>query len=148
MTAVEFKPPSSLEEAEALRHALTLDVQSIQAQLGDKQRTDKSGRRLRSAEYNTWKKHATYNLNQKLAELRFVKSWIRDHRRISASANVEVKEPPPVNQALGHLKNLYAILTDLRGEDVEFDPEEAIKISAAKDFLLRLGIAEPAKETP
>jgi hypothetical protein len=147
MTDPEFKSPETIEEAESRRHALTLDVQSIQAQLGDKQRTDKSGNRLRSTEYNTWKKHATYNLNQKLAELRQVKAWIQQHRRELISANVEVERPPAINQALGHLQNLCSILEDLRGDEVDFDPDEAVKISAAQDFLRHLGIANTAKET-
>lgn len=147
MTDSEFKTPDTIEEAESRRGALTLDVQSIQAQLGDKQRSDRNGTRMRATEYNTWKKHATYNLNQKLAELRLVKAWIQKHRRTLASAHTEVENSPPVNQALGHLRNLCSILKALREDEVDFDPEEAIKIAAAQTFLRGLGL-ETTEKTP
>jgi len=73
----------TLEEAEEFRQELTLEVQNIQAQLGDKQRTDDDGHRLTSTEYWAWKKKAQHALNQKLSELREVKKWMREKNAVT-----------------------------------------------------------------
>lgn len=70
----------TIEEAELHRQRLTLEVQTIQAQLGDRRRVDEHGKRLTSNEYWQWKRRATHALNRKLEELRAVKSWIKDNR--------------------------------------------------------------------
>jgi len=132
----EFSLPTCIEDAESRRAQLTRDVQEIQAQLGDKQRTDSDGRRLTSAQYWDWKKRAQHRLNQKLAELRAIKQWIRDYRRLSAPP----LEPATVDQNLGeHLGRLVIILDRLKEEDVDFDREETIQIEAARACLRRLG---------
>jgi hypothetical protein len=135
-----FEIPKSLDEAETLRAQLTNDVQSIQAQLGDKQRTDEEGRRLTSKEYWAWKKRAQHALNQKLDELRFIKNWIRERRHAMTAVGIRVDHPPPVEEALGHLRALCTLLDSLRLEDVDFDPEETTQIDAAREFLVRVGV--------
>jgi len=116
------------EEAEAFRQELTLEVQNIQAQLGDKQRTDDDGRRLTSAEYWTWKKKAQHALNQKLAELREVKKWMREKNAGSAGFTL--------HRAIEHVQNLCELVSKLQefgiAEQAELFDE---KIDAAKDFL-------------
>jgi len=113
-------------EAESLRAELTGDVQSIQAQLGDKQRIDDEGRRLSSQEYWTWKKKAHHALNQKLEDLRAVKLWMRENR----------PEPTvPSLDAQAHLTKLHAIVSTLMGEGVEFEVVEKEQIVAAGHYL-------------
>jgi hypothetical protein len=111
----------TLADAEERRQQLTLEIQGIQAQLGDRQRTDDQGRRLSSNEYWAWKKRAQHALNQKLDELRLVKSWIRENQR----------ETPAVELAR-HIGVLCQLFDELKTEDVEFDLDELDKIDAAR----------------
>ena len=117
--------PKDLAEAEQLRQELTLDIQRIQAQLGDRQRTDEQGRRLSTKEYWAWKKRAQYVLNEKLVELRSLKAWIRRN------------EHPTKEDASFHLTKMVDILVTLQNEDVEFSPTERSAIEEAHRFLQR-----------
>ncbi len=116
---------TTLAEAEERRQQLTLEIQGIQAQLGDRQRTDESGRRLTSSEYWSWKKKAQYALNQKLDELRSIKNWIKDLKA------------PAEETLLQHVHVLCQILDVLKAEGVEFDDAEWSKVDAAKAALTR-----------
>lgn len=131
--------PSSLTEAEEQRQRITLEIQGIQAQLGDKQRTDETGNRLEASEYWAWKKRAQHALNQKLDELRTLKAWIKEHR---PSSYDEVMRSPVESQIDGivvHLANLCGILLNLKNEDVDFDQDELVKIEMAQRTLVLLG---------
>ena len=131
------KESASLEQAEVLRAKLTADIQGIQAQLGDRQRTHEDGRRLTSKEYWSWRRQAQYSLNKKLGELRNVKGLIRAKKSPASSAAKEAAGTEETN----HLNNLHDILFPLVDEGVfEFSREELEQIDAAKDFLLRAGI--------
>lgn len=125
-----------MDEAEALRQQLTLDVQSIQAQLGDKQRTDEAGNRLDSREYWAWKKRASHALTLKLNELRAVKAWIREHRK-------EISPPVTGAETVAHLRNLMTIISAARADEVDFEPYELSQIEAAELHLYRLGVPNP-----
>lgn len=127
-----FIEPTSLDEAEKLKAGLTSDVQTIQAQLGDKQRVDDDGRRLSAREYWTWKKRAQHALNQKLEDLRAVKLWIRDNRQ-------DAPHEPLASEAVTHATNLYKILEELVSDGVELEKDEATKTAAAQVFLRRIG---------
>lgn len=120
--------PTSPEEAERRRHQLTLDVQSIQAQLGDKQRTDEQGRRLSQKEYWAWRKRAQHSLNKKLDELRLVKAFLREHRR---------QRHLGPDGALAHLRELYFLAVDIQ-KRVNLSDLEMRKIDAAGLFLNRI----------
>lgn len=121
--------PSTLEAADQRRQELTLEIQSIQAQLGDKQRTDETGRRLGAQEYWAWKKRAVHALNEKLAELRAIKNFIQRARSGSSEGDAVI-----------HLHRLYRILLTMKTEDVDFDPVEVTQLEAAERCLRRLGI--------
>lgn len=125
------EPPKTLTEAEARRKELIAEVQGIQAQLGDKQRTGKDHRRLSPKEYWTWRKKAQAALNHKLSLLRQTKAWIREHRQNNL---------PPIDpiSAVGYLSNLYQIIMTLKDEEVDFDEDEEREIDAAGAFLGRV----------
>lgn len=108
---------------------LTAEIQEIQEQLGDKQRTDELGRRLTSREYWTWRKRATHALNQKLDELRTVKNWIRDNRAGT------VDDTP-----LAHLHRLYRILSTLREQAVDLKDAELVQLEDAGRCLQHHGV--------
>lgn len=129
MTTDETLAPTTLEKAELLRQELTLDVQSIQAQLGDRQRTDDDGNRLSTSEYWQWKKKAQHALNQKLVSLREVKTWIRDQRNSFY---------PSAREAVGHVESLCSIAEALASYgELPLESSEQKQIDAAKDFLSR-----------
>lgn len=135
----------NIETAERVHQELIEDVQNIQTQLGDRRRTDEHGDRLGIKDYWAWRRRAQQALTKRLAELRAVKAWIREHRQ--ATNDLEDKD------AIQHLQQLCAILDELREEDVEFDSEESTQIAAAKDFLRRAGVkhetaAKPSEEKP
>ena len=135
----ETPTTTTLEEAEQVRQELTLDVQSIQAQLGDRQRTDDDGNRLSTADYWQWKKKAQHALNQKLSHLREIKAWIRDQRNASY---------PSVREAVGHVENLCTYVDSLVDHDiVALAESEKPKIDAAKDFLSRAKAITAKQET-
>jgi len=123
----KFVEPTTLEEAEQLRKQLTLDVQSIQAQLGDRQRTDESGVRLSGTGYWAWKKKAQYVLNQKLDDLRTVKAWIRTNR------------PAPNHlagyQAIEHLRRLSDVMEKFSDK---LDAKGQTELQEARQFLAQL----------
>lgn len=130
--------PVSLADAEVRRQQITLEIQGIQAELGDKQRTDETGRRLTAQEYWAWKKRAQHDLNQKLDELRTLKAWIKEQR----TPYEEAARAPMDEQSealVERLADLYRIMVDLRNEDVDFDPGELDKIEAAGRTLRSLG---------
>ena len=121
-----FEAPVDLEEAEKQQRELTLDVQTIQQQLGDRQRTDKNGNRLSRKDYWAWKKQAQFVLNQKLATLRSVKAWIREHR---PTLNLSVAQ-----QSTSHLRRLVEVLAAL-GEETDLEKDELEALEAAQLFL-------------
>ena len=120
----------TFEEAENFRQEITLEVQNIQAQLGDKRRTDDDGRRLTSAEYWAWKKKAQHALNKKLSELREVKKWMREINAHRAGSKLR--------EAIGHVKKLSSLVDALVSYgELELEISEQEQIDAAKDFLRR-----------
>lgn len=122
-----FDPPLNLEAAESLRDELAKEVQRIQSQLGDKQRTDSTGRRLSSKEYWAWRRQASHALTEKLDQLRQVKSWIRDFRR-----GGPVDEHP----AVVHLRAMMIIIEDM--EECDLDPDELAQVESCRDYLRSL----------
>ena len=123
--------PTSLADADEQRRRLTTEVQELQAQLGDRQRSDNAGRRLGTQEYWSWKRQARDLLTQKLTDLREVKDWIRDNRHALPPGPLS----PDAFAFVGQLESLYLILRDLRNEDVDFDQAEIDKIEAARMLL-------------
>ena len=106
-----------------------LEIQSIQSQLGDKQRADKDGRRLDPHEYWAWRRHAVHALNLKLDESRSIKAWIRVNRTPTEAVSAPV-----------HIHRLYKILCVLVAEDVELEAAELAQMEAAASFLRVVGI--------
>lgn len=121
--------PTSVEEAEARREALTLQVQDLQAQLGDKQKTDQHGRRMSSKNYWAWRSDAQQTLNAKLGELRAVKAWLRARGRQG-----------PADPSIQHLTNLFLLVDQLIKEDsVELNQAEYALVQNAGTHLRQLG---------
>ena len=133
--------PEDLDEATDLLSQVTLDVQEIQDQLGDRQRTNEEGDRLSPHDYQTWRKKANHALTLKLNQLRKLKSWIKKKRRDDKS--------PSVQEAIEHLENVCDTVTSLEAFDI-VEQKELFdgKIDAAKDFLRRAKSNNLTKEKP
>ena len=76
MNTYKQRAPRSLEEAKERKRNLISEIQTIETQLGSKTRKD----HLHSDpnEYYQWRTNAQRALNARLAELRFLKGWIKD----------------------------------------------------------------------
>lgn len=125
-----FNEPTSIGDADLRRQALIGEIQTIQAQLGDRHRTDKQGRRLPSHEYWDWSRKARYSLNLRLEELRSIKDWIKSRRPPDIQGNISEL----------HLKNLYLIAREAMDDGVEFNELEQQTIISAGEFLLQNGV--------
>lgn len=68
--------PSSIEEAVDRRHRLQKEVEKLQEQLSEKNRTDVSGRRLDEADYNRWRRTTIAAMHERQQELRDLRAWL------------------------------------------------------------------------
>jgi len=126
-------PKTQLEMAEADRQKIVLEVQEIQAQLGDRQRTDDTGNRIPAAEYWKWKRAAQHTLTCRLGDLRAAKSKVRTLRDEEWNSR-----PVPASQDADLVvKSLLEILDAFAEED--FDSGEKEAIASAKSYLARGG---------
>jgi len=124
--------PTSVEEAEARREALALQVQDLQAQLGDKQKTDQHGRRMSSKDYWAWRADAQQTLNAKLGEIRAIKAWLRARGRQGAGS---------VDPSVQHLTSLFLLVDQLIKEDsVELNQAEISLVQNAGAHLRQIGV--------
>lgn len=73
MAEPTWTPPSSLEEAEQRKAALIGEIETINAQLGNR---DSS----RRSDYWSWRQKVKWAGSQKLRELRQVKLWISQNK--------------------------------------------------------------------
>lgn len=123
----DYTEPKTIEEAEQRRMELGTHITSIQAQLSSRNQTDKSGQRVSSFDYWTWRKNATCALTHKVHELRLVKTWITAHYRDSRSrvvAGVGNHEGIPIrNHAKKHLRDLCAYTESLEDRIAELVAE-------------------------
>lgn len=130
MAREEFVPPQSIEEAEERRQQLIQRIQEIQADLGNRNRTDPSGARIRSQDYWSWKKKAVDKLTILQTELRRVKQWITQHNNAERP-----HEPRPLETPIELLRDAYVLLYRLREEGVELNAEEEDVLDGLRDFL-------------
>lgn len=98
-----WEAPESLERAEIQLEETTNDIQRIQAQLSDRDKTDASGRRVSVIEFHQWRKKATYALAARLREQRRLKRWIQEHRRIAHEAQTRTDRPRNVVELVAAL---------------------------------------------
>ena len=86
MTIEELQAPlpNSCEELEALRSDIIDDKERIQADLGDRNRTNPDGSRMSEYEYWGWRKRALNALNAHNSALRDVNVALKEARRANA----------------------------------------------------------------
>lgn len=123
--------PKTLEALDAERSRLVLDLQDIQAQLANKNATDKDGNRIPEHQYHEWRLRAVQAqaifqkrlvlLNQRIKELR--------RERLVTKGAVDSADP------MAHLAALHGLCRRLIGDGVDFTPEERALIDGAQHFL-------------
>lgn len=122
------RPVTDLEEA---YQKAVGEVQGLQAQLGDRNRTNGEGNRLSDHEYHAWRSRANVALRHMLERQRGLKEALKTARRRfnpDTMLATELKTP----EALIHAA--LATLRKLSGE-VEMEPEEQRVIDALDVYL-------------
>ena len=76
-----FADPVSVGEGEQRSTALLKEIETIQVQLGDHNRTNTDGVRLTQGEYWEWRKKANRARMMKLWEYRQIKAWMKNKAR-------------------------------------------------------------------
>ena len=120
------KKQEELDVAEKQRQDITLEIQEIQTQLGNKQKTNEKGKRLSPNEYWAWKTTTQEELNTKLGQLRTLKTKTRELR-------VSMYEPH--SHSCKIIKSLLLIVETVEDEDLSTQEKE--DISAARRFVTR-----------
>lgn len=119
MTPYTFVIPKSLAEAEERILSVTYNVQNIEGQLADRNRTMAGGVRLDAKAYHAWRAKTITALKFQAAELRSLKQWVKIARAnaVFAQQKIDPKDPKSLIVAGARL------LTRLRSE-VDLDPDE------------------------
>jgi hypothetical protein len=86
---IDGVPALSTPEIEALMAALLAEVQEIDVQLGDRNRTDSTGQREGSVEYWTWRSKASTARNKKMQQYRALKQELKER---NTRAGVQVAQ--------------------------------------------------------
>lgn len=102
---------SRTDELKEKRLVLTSQIAQIQDQLGEKHRTDNTGRRLTSEEYWDWHRRAKYNLRERMDELRRL------------NLEIEREEGDKGSPLPGVVIRAYELLEGL-SQEVSFDDNE------------------------
>ena len=116
----------SLDELVQHGQELLVEIQNIQTQLGDRNKSTADGSRLDEKEFWEWRQKAKIALNIKLDQYREVKKQIRIRKAMSRlsvgfsdvrDALGVVEDRSKESQSL--LRRAYAIIADLEEEDDE-----------------------------
>lgn len=88
MSTFTFDPPATVAEAEERLLTCAAQVQDIQAQLADKNRTDPdTGRRLLEHEWHEWRKRAVFALGRRQMETKALRQWLAAQARAARVAH-------------------------------------------------------------
>lgn len=71
-----FVAPKTSVDANERKDKLQAEIETLQAELADKDPRDSAGRRVPHEEYNAWRTSRIRMLNSKQQELRCVKRWL------------------------------------------------------------------------
>lgn len=136
----EFREPGSLADGEALRIRLTREIESIQSQLGDRDRTDENGDRLSSSQYWEWRKKAQHSLHLKLTELRGLKQWLRKKRFENSDKFPGNVTPSLFEEAVSLLSEMHQLAKAALQRNPDRDVQT--KLDATQAFLDRVHTGE------
>lgn len=124
-------PPISIEDAENQILALLVDINEIEAQLGDRDKKDSTGSRLWGEDYWSWRTKANSARVAKINHRAKLKKWIKDQRQ-------NVRENMAEEAKSSGLQGLIVATTDLlhklASEGVEFTDQEQGLIDALTEY--------------
>lgn len=112
-----FQTPQSIEDAERRHGTLVVELHNIEAQLGNRNATGPDGQRKDSSEYWDWRNRAIIARKHVLAEMRALKAWIKEQRRVrihdrAANEGYDARDPESL------LRAAYHLMGDVEGDDV------------------------------
>ena len=131
---IEFEVPSDLKRARDRKSTLQDEVETIQYQLSNKNRTDDEGNRLPSKKYHRWRHYAVKALLSKKTELRFLKRWIADRQQTLTAGKFDI-DPDSDKSLLAAASNL---LQEKIQEGSEFSELELELANLIRDRVLRI----------
>lgn len=143
MSEYVFVEPATLSEAQARYLALTAEVQDIDAQLSNRNRTNAAGWRLDDREWHEWRHRAVFAKRFKVDEMRRLKAWMKERynavdrpeSRQRAMAEYDATNP------LSVLAALRAAVQDMATNGVELTVREQRILDAARALLREHGVA-------
>ena len=124
--------PASIEGAEERVEEVVQQIQSIDAQLRNRERINPhTGEEWSREEYNDWRLRAMRAKMYATKELRFLKRWVRQERtRYNAKAiNVDFDNPKSLIHAA------YVLLCSLIKQGIEFTDEERELVDILDKYL-------------
>jgi len=130
---IKFDPPSTIEEARERKATLQDDIEAIQYQLSEPNKTDDEGNRLPPEKYHKWRRQAVKALTAKKRELRFVKRWIRDRQKQRAARMFDI-DPDDESDLLVAANNL--LTQKIQEDGCEFTDAELLLANTIRDHVL------------
>lgn len=133
-----FIPPTTLDEAEAIKNSLITDIEGIQIQLGNRAADLKEFGPLADPDYHSWRRRAKDALQIKKGQLRDVKQWIKTERAAMIHRKVEGHD------AVGLLVLLYDTAKDLafKAPLGMTTPDHWQVLDMVRDYLREQGLME------
>ena len=129
---IDFDIPTDLESARERKADLQDDIEAIQHQLSEPNKTDDKGKRLSSEKYHKWRRQAVKALTAKKRELRFVKRWIRDRQKQRAARMFDI-DPNDKDDLLLAASNL---IQSKIAEGCEFEDAELLLANTIRDRVM------------
>lgn len=116
---------NSIDEAEAERVRLVLEIQHIDMQLSDKNRGDAMGQREASFDYHAWHRKAVGAKYHLTAELQVIKLWMKQHRTASPSGKT----------AFVLIRDAVELLRRLQANGVDLDESELRLVDELAEYV-------------
>ncbi len=133
MTEVTINSEETLQAAEDRYQTVVSEVQSIQNQLGDRNRQTANGERAASKEYWAWKTKASTAMRFLLEEQRMLKSAIKAYNRQSLRSEIYPTVDP--KDALSLIAHSHKLFRKLAAEGVELDLTEQALIDSLRWYV-------------
>lgn len=76
---IDYDAPQTAREARQRVNQYVSEIQSIEAQMADRNKGNAAGKRFNAKQYAAWRKNALNALAAKQKQLRLTKAWLREH---------------------------------------------------------------------
>lgn len=138
----EYIDPQSIDEAQARKHAVCADIETLKHELSRDLRCRSDGTPMTDEEHMQWRRKATAVLKKMIKERNKIDSWINEYRR---EVNIEHKEEERQKAIERQMKRLevisfqmllgaYAILTELEQQE-KLTPKQLRRLHSISTFV-------------